>query len=80
MTVNGWTPKQLPAASNQPDSRSITLGSYRGNNTLYQTTIPAGTLVAGENTLTLGVLSGSAGEGWLAPAFAWDAIDLVKTP
>jgi rhamnogalacturonan endolyase len=80
VTVNGWTPKQFPVASSQPDSRSITLGSYRGNNTLYQTAISAGVLVAGENTLTLGVLSGSGGEGWLSPAYAYDAVDLIRTP
>ena len=40
----------------------------------------AGVLVVGENTLTLGVLSGSPGSGWLAPAYAYDAVDLIKTP
>lgn len=79
-TVNGWTPKQLPTASSQPTSRSITLGSYRGNNTMYSTSIPAGVLVVGENVLTFGVLSGNAGSGYLAPAYAWDAIDLIPKP
>lgn len=79
VTVNGWTPKRLPEASTQPKGRSITLGSYRGNNAMYTTSIPKGTLVAGENTITLDVLSGSEGDGWLAPAYAYDAIDLIKT-
>lgn len=80
VTVNGWAPKQLPAASTQPKSRSITLGSCRGNNAMCQTAIPAGTLVVGENTVTLSVLGGSDGDGWLAPAYAWEALDLIKTP
>jgi rhamnogalacturonan endolyase len=80
VTVNGWTPKQLPAASSQPESRSISLGSYRGNNTMYQTAIPDGKLVVGENTITLGVLSGSPGDSWLGPAYAFDAVDLIRTP
>lgn len=77
IAVNGWTPKQLPAASSQPDSRSVTIGTYRGNNTTYSYAVPASALVAGSNTLTINVISGNSGTTWLSPAVAVDAIDML---
>jgi rhamnogalacturonan endolyase len=77
--VNGWVSAN-PAASSQPASRSITLGSFRGNNTMYTFNIPATELVVGENTITLSAISGSAGAQYLSPAYAYDAVDLIKTP
>lgn len=77
--VNGWVSAN-PAASSQPASRSITLGSFRGNNTMYTFNIPATELVVGENTITLSAISGSAGVQYLSPAYAYDAVDLIKTP
>jgi rhamnogalacturonan endolyase len=77
--VNGWVSAN-PAASSQPSSRSITLGSFRGNNTMYTFNIPATELVVGENTITLSAISGSAGTQYLSPAYAYDAVDLIKTP
>jgi rhamnogalacturonan endolyase len=69
-----------PAASSQPASRSITLGSFRGNNTMYTFNIPVTELVVGENTITLSAISGSSGSQYLSPAYAYDAVDLIKTP
>ena len=34
ITVNSWT-SAAPSPSSQPDLRSLTIGTYRGNNTLY---------------------------------------------
>ena len=34
ITVNSWT-SAAPSPSSQPSSRSLTIGTYRGNNTLY---------------------------------------------
>jgi rhamnogalacturonan endolyase len=79
-TVNSWQPKSYPSASTQPDSRSMTVGSYRGNNKMYSFAIPASALVVGENTITLSPLSGSTGSGYLSPGYAFDAVDLIKTP
>ncbi|WKB55600.1 rhamnogalacturonan lyase B N-terminal domain-containing protein [Eleftheria terrae] len=75
--VNQWT-SPVPAASAQPKTRMLTVGTYRGNNTLYSYTIPASALVVGDNVLTLRVASGSSGERFLSPGFAYDAIDLVR--
>jgi rhamnogalacturonan endolyase len=79
-TVNAWNPKSYPSASSQPDSRSMTVGSYRGNNTMYSFAIPASALVVGENTITLSPLSGSTGTDYLSPGYAYDAVDLIVTP
>jgi rhamnogalacturonan endolyase len=74
--VNGWT-SSLPAASSQPDSRSITIGTYRGNNTTYTFSVPASAFVAGSNTLTINTISGSSGTGFLSPGFSYDAVDML---
>jgi rhamnogalacturonan endolyase len=76
ITVNGWT-SSAPAASTQPDSRSLTIGTYRGNNTLYTYAVPASAFVAGANTLSINTASGSSGTGFLSPGFGYDALDLL---
>lgn len=73
-----WGP--ILAISGQPATRTLTVGTYRGNNTFYEVAVPASALVAGDNVLTLGVTSGSSGPGFLSPGFAYDAIDLVRAP
>ncbi len=77
IVVNGWTPSGTPAASSQPDSRTFTTGSYRGNNAMYTFDVPASAFVAGSNTLTINVVSGSNAQGFLSPAFSYDALDLL---
>lgn len=77
LQVNGWVSGN-PASSTQPRSRSLTIGTYRGNNALYQFDIPAAELVVGENTVTLEAISGTAGSGFTSPGYAIDAIDLVR--
>lgn len=79
VTVNGWT-SSVPAASPQPNSRSLTVGTYRGNNAMFTYTIPAEQLVVGQNILTLAPASGSSGTLYLSPGYAFDAVDLIKTP
>jgi rhamnogalacturonan endolyase len=74
--IGSWTPAN-PSPSSQPSSRSLTLGTYRGNNWLYSFNVPASALVAGENTLTLTVISGSGSLGpFLSPGCAYDAVEL----
>lgn len=77
--INGWIPAN-PAASTQPSTRSLTVGTYRGNNTMYTYTVPASELVVGDNVLTLTAISGSSGVKYLSPGYAWDALDFVKQP
>lgn len=74
--LNQWT-SPVPAASTQPSTRTLTTGTYRGNNTVFRFAIPASAFVAGENTLTLRVASGSGTTAYLSPGLAYDAIDLV---
>lgn len=77
--VNGWQ-STVPASSTQPNSRSLTVGSYRGNNAQFVYAVPASELVVGQNILTISPASGSSGTTYLSPGYALDAVDLVKTP
>jgi rhamnogalacturonan endolyase len=66
-----------PAASTQPDSRSVTIGTYRGNNTTYTYNVPASAFASGANTMTITVASGSADLGtWLSANWGYDAVEL----
>lgn len=75
--VNGWT-SNLSTNESQPGTRSLTVGTYRGNNTTYPFTVPASALVEGENVLTISVISGSSGSNWLNPGFSYDAVDFIQ--
>jgi rhamnogalacturonan endolyase len=75
LTVNSWTSSN-PAAPSEPSTRTMTIGSYRGNNTTYTFSVPATAFVAGQNTMTLTVISGSSGSGYLSPGCAYDCVEL----
>ncbi|KAF8156936.1 rhamnogalacturonase B [Crassisporium funariophilum] len=75
VVVNSWT-GPAPAAPSQPDSRGVTRGTWRGNNIMYTVSIPSGVLVAGTNTITINVISGSSGDLYLSPNLVFDAIRL----
>jgi rhamnogalacturonan endolyase len=76
-TVNSYTPSSNPSPSSQPSSRSLTIGTYRGNNWLYTFSIPASAFVLGQNTLILNIISGSGSIGsFLNPGCAFDAVEL----
>jgi rhamnogalacturonan endolyase len=77
ITVNSFNSAN-PSPSSQPSSRSLTIGTYRGNNTLFTFNLPASAFVAGTNTLVIRVISGSSGSGFLSPGFSYDAIELVN--
>lgn len=74
--INSWT-APIPSASTQPTTRTLTIGSYRGNNTTFSFAIPASSFVVGENVLSLGVASGSGSTAYLSAGIAYDAVDLV---
>jgi subtilase family serine protease len=68
----GGTKAMLPrppskTAPTNIDSRGVTRGAYRGLGEVYDCTIPSGTLVAGTNTVTITVISGSSGDVYLSP-------------
>jgi rhamnogalacturonan endolyase len=75
ITVNNWT-SPAPAPSTQPSSRSLTIGTYRGNNTLFTYAVPASAFVAGTNTMTMTVISGSSGTGYLSPGYGYDCVEM----
>ncbi|PBP27188.1 Rhamnogalacturonase B [Diplocarpon rosae] len=62
----------VPDAPTKIDSRGFTRGAYRGFGEIYDFDIADGGLVAGENTITIAVSSGSSGDDFLAPNFARD--------
>lgn len=78
ITVNGTWTADLPAAAAEPSTRTLTVGSYRGNNHTYTYVIPAGHFQPGTNTLRIDAASGSAGGGgYLSPSYGFDALDLL---
>ncbi|KAJ5119452.1 hypothetical protein N7448_010121 [Penicillium atrosanguineum] len=58
-----------PSAPTNLNSRGVTRGAYRGLGEVYDVSIPAGTIVAGTNTITISVVSGSSGDTYLSPNF-----------
>jgi rhamnogalacturonan endolyase len=74
ISVNSWSSSN-PAASSQPSTRSLTVGSYRGNNTTYTFSVPASAFVTGTNTLTLIPISGSGSTGYLSAGYSIDCVD-----
>jgi rhamnogalacturonan endolyase len=78
ITVNDWT-SSIPAATGEPGTRSLTVGSYRGNNHTYSFEVPAGAWLAEAseyNVLTINVVSGSGTTGYLSAGFALDCVEL----
>ncbi|KAJ5118412.1 epoxide hydrolase [Penicillium atrosanguineum] len=67
-TVNSYT-GSIPSAPTNLNSRGVTRGAYRGLGEVYDVSIPAGTIVAGTNTITISVVSGSSGDTYLSPNF-----------
>ncbi|CAE6468255.1 unnamed protein product, partial [Rhizoctonia solani] len=73
--ANSWT-SSTPAAPTKIDSRGVTRGTWRGLNQLYEYSIPSGTLVAGSNTITITIVSGSSGDEFLSPNVVYDSVEL----
>ncbi|MFJ4521198.1 rhamnogalacturonan lyase B N-terminal domain-containing protein [Streptomyces sp. NPDC088810] len=80
ITVNdAWT-SAIPAPPIQPSTRSLTVGSYRGNNHTFTYSVPASawrTDTGQYNVLKINVVSGSGTTGYLSAGTAIDAIDLL---
>ncbi|RDW93720.1 uncharacterized protein DSM5745_01042 [Aspergillus mulundensis] len=58
-----------PAAPSKIDSRGVTRGAYRGYGEVYETSFDVGSLVEGQNSVYIAVVSGSSGEEFLSPNF-----------
>ncbi|KAI1413498.1 polysaccharide lyase family 4 protein [Hypoxylon sp. FL1857] len=74
-SVNSYS-CSAPSAPTAIDSRGVTRGAYRGRGDVYDCTIPSGTLVSGDNTVTINVISGSSGSDYLSPNVVLDAVEL----
>ncbi|CAG8961283.1 hypothetical protein HYFRA_00013562 [Hymenoscyphus fraxineus] len=77
VTINGKAGVN-PVAPTAIDSRGLTRGGYRGHGNIYDFPVAAGGLVSGSNTITISVISGSSGSGFLNPNFIFDAIHLYR--
>jgi rhamnogalacturonan endolyase len=78
VTVNQSWHAEVPPPSPQPESRGITRGTFRGNNTVFEINVPGTALHAGSNSLEIGVASGKTGDGFLSPGFVFDSVQWVE--
>ncbi|MFF5472103.1 rhamnogalacturonan lyase B N-terminal domain-containing protein [Streptomyces achromogenes] len=79
ITVNDWT-SPIPSPPAQPGTRSLTVGSYRGNNHTFAYSVPASawlTDTSRYNQLRINVVSGSGTTSYLSAGTSIDAIDLL---
>jgi rhamnogalacturonan endolyase len=77
ISIGGYTsPTSASPAPVDLNSRNMTRGTWRGVNQTYTFTIPASALHTGTNTVSLTVISGSSGTGYLSPSFVFDALSL----
>ncbi|MFE2428733.1 rhamnogalacturonan lyase B N-terminal domain-containing protein [Streptomyces sp. NPDC059373] len=79
VTVNDWS-SSVPAPPTEPGTRTLTVGSYRGNDVTFTYSVPASawlTDTSQYNVLRIYVASGSSGAGYLSPGVSVDAIDLL---
>ncbi|KAJ9451409.1 putative rhamnogalacturonate lyase A [Diplonema papillatum] len=77
LIANAYTTKESPAIP-QPTTRSLTTGSYRGNNQLYEFEIPPSAWFAGDEVQTLIIkVEGNGNSGYLNNAISIDAFDLL---
>ncbi len=75
ITVNSWTSSN-PSPSSQPSTRTLTVGTYRGNNVPYTFSVPASAFVTGTNTLSVIPISGSGSSGYLSAGYSIDCVDI----
>lgn len=77
VSINGHV-LAVKSASSQPKSRSLTVGTYRGNNTTFSWSIPASYLNAGSNTITITPISGNTDlSTYLSASYAYDCVELL---
>ncbi|MEU2778890.1 rhamnogalacturonan lyase B N-terminal domain-containing protein [Streptomyces sp. NPDC007162] len=80
VVVNDTWTSAVPSAPAQPSTRSLTVGSYRGNNHTFTYSVPASawlTDTSAYNTLKIYVASGSGTTSFLSAGTSVDAIDLL---
>ncbi|MER5791632.1 rhamnogalacturonan lyase B N-terminal domain-containing protein [Streptomyces sp. NPDC001980] len=81
VVVNDTWTSAVPSPPTQPSTRSLTVGSYRGNNYTFTYSVPASawlTDTSAYNTLKIYVASGSGTTSFLSAGTSIDAIDLLN--
>lgn len=79
VTVNDWV-SGVPTAPAQPTTRSLTTGSYRGNNHTFTFSVPSSawrTDPSQYNVLKIETVSGSGGSAFLSAGTSFDCLDLL---
>ncbi|WQF87207.1 Putative Galactose-binding-like domain superfamily, galactose mutarotase-like domain superfamily [Colletotrichum destructivum] len=79
INVNSWA-SPLPAATTQASTRSLTVGTYRGNNVKLTYAVPQSAWVQSTSEwqiLTINIISGSSGTKFLSPGVSFDALELL---
>ncbi|WST81362.1 polysaccharide lyase family protein [Streptomyces sp. NBC_01136] len=64
----------------RPSTRSLTTGSYRGDNQMFTFNVPNSAWksdVSQYNVLKLNIVSGSTGSAYLSPGTSFDCVDLL---
>ncbi|PWI14614.1 rhamnogalacturonase B precursor [Streptomyces sp. Act143] len=80
VVVNDTWTSAIPSPPTQPSTRSLTNGSYRGNNYTFAYSVPASawlTDTSQYNILKINVVSGSGTTAYLSAGTSIDAIDLL---
>ncbi|MEV0634421.1 rhamnogalacturonan lyase B N-terminal domain-containing protein [Streptomyces sp. NPDC050619] len=80
VAVNDTWTSAIPSPPTQPNTRSLTNGSYRGNNHTFTYSVPASawqTDTSQYNVLKINVVSGSGTTSYLSAGTAIDALDLL---
>jgi rhamnogalacturonan endolyase len=79
ISVNKWD-GPAPAEKTQGTTRSLTVGTYRGNNQVYEYTVPASAWVKSARefqVLKINVITGKNAAGYLSGGISIDALDMV---
>ncbi|MFC8429063.1 rhamnogalacturonan lyase B N-terminal domain-containing protein [Streptomyces sp. NPDC057253] len=80
VVVNDTWTSAIPSPPTQPSTRSLTNGSYRGNNHTFTYSVPASawrTDTSQYNVLKINVVSGSGSTAYLSAGTSIDALDLL---
>jgi rhamnogalacturonan endolyase len=80
IAVNGWT-AALQGDKGQADTWSLTVGTYRGNNYIYEFTVPASAWLQSARDwqiIKVSVIIGKVVTGYLILGVSFDALDMVN--
>lgn len=80
ITVNSWD-SGTTANTGQASTRSLTVGTYRGNNVMLTWDVPSSAFTQSTSTwqvLTITVISGDSGSAYLSPGISIDCVDMLE--